>query len=357
MPCGLYIHVPFCVKKCSYCDFYSAPPDSGETLWRYTSAVIANIAPLTVSFDTVYFGGGTPSLLPAKAVYDILCAADIKDSAEISLECNPESVTAEKLADYRAAGVNRLSFGIQSLCDRELSAVGRLHNAADAAAAVKAAYKSGFDNISADLMLGLPYQTTETLNETLNGFFSLPLTHISAYMLKIEAGTLLSRSKTLCAAAADDDTLALFYEQTAERLEKAGFKRYEISNFAKNGYECRHNLKYWRCEDYIGIGPSAHSCFGGKRYAVSENTEIFLSSIPQRISVTDKDPCTPEERLMLGLRLAEGIDTAAFGEYGCRIKSLSKPLIQHGFLKESGTHISLTLKGCLVSNEIICRLL
>ncbi|MCC8042379.1 MAG: radical SAM family heme chaperone HemW [Oscillospiraceae bacterium] len=356
-PIGLYIHVPFCVKKCLYCDFYSLPLCSRESTVRkrYIDRVIANISAYSQHYDTVYFGGGTPSLLSVADFYRVLSAADIANGAEITIECNPESVTDEKLTGYHSAGINRISIGVQSFDDRELKMLGRAHDCDTAVRAVKGAYKSGFDNISVDLMLGLPFQSEKTVTDNIARAAELPVNHISAYMLKIEDGTPLLEDKALCDGV-DDDCTAMYYEKANECLEKHGYMCYEISNFAKKGFECRHNLKYWHCEDYIGIGPSAHSCFGGKRFAVPDDLDAFIGSDRQPVYVTDNSPCGEEERLMLQIRLREGICPEDFGAMGERIRKNAEPLISHGFIEIKDARLTLTVKGCLVSNEIICRL-
>lgn len=351
---GLYIHVPFCVRKCRYCDFYSGS-FSEEAAEKYTEAVIRNIAAYNIKADTVYFGGGTPSLLSPRQFDRILSAADISDNAEISIECNPKTADKKKLADFRSVGINRLSIGVQSFNDTELKAAGRIHSADEAADTILAAEKSGFENISADLMLGLPYQTPDSLNISLKRLAELPVRHISAYMLKVEENTPLAKDISLLENIPDDDGMADMYIQTCDFLNAHGLGRYEISNFAKDGFECRHNLIYWRCEDYLGIGPSAHSCCGGKRFAVDRNTDEFISSPRQIIHVTDDSPCGYGERIMLALRLREGINAEDY-PFSAELMKNAVPLEKGGFVKINGTNISLTDSGCLVSNEIICRI-
>lgn len=319
----------------------------------YVRAVIRNIKAAGLTYDTVYFGGGTPSLLTAEQISDILSAADISDGAEISMECNPESADYAHLCGLKAAGVNRVSFGIQSLNDGELAALGRLHNADKACEAVLSAYRAGFKNISADLMLATPMQTAESLNRTLDQLLRLPLTHVSAYLLKVENGTPLSFDKSLAEKLPNEDETADMYLTSAEKLSAAGFEQYEISNFARKGFECRHNLKYWKCEEYFGIGPSAHSFLDGERFYCPPDTEKFISDISQeRVSLgTGGDP---EEKAMLALRLTkEGLRLADFPES----ESRAEPLLKSGLVKKEQGALMLTAKGCLVSNEIICRLI
>lgn len=354
-PIGLYIHVPFCRRKCAYCDFYSLAA-SEDIIECYVKAVIRNIKAQSRRYDTVYFGGGTPTLLSAEQVFRILSAADIAEGAEISAEANPDSADTEKLSGFRSAGIDRLSVGVQSFDGRELAALGRLHSPAQAENAVKNARRAGFENISLDIMLGIPYQTAETLSETLKRTAELSPEHISAYMLKLEEGTPLAEDPDLINKAADSDTLADLYLQTVNSLEGFGYGQYEISNFSKKGFECRHNLKYWRCEDYIGIGAAAHSCADGKRFAVPRDMVGFIDNERQPVIILDDDPCTTEEKMMLSLRLAEGFPISEAGENSERILKAAKPLEANGFLTIGNGSISLTAKGFLVSNEIICRL-
>lgn len=350
MALGLYIHVPFCKRKCAYCDFYSqtdaAPAEA------YVRAVIRNIKHYNEKYDTVYFGGGTPSLLSPEMTGGILDAADIEAGAEITAECNPDSAEKNRLSGFRSAGINRLSVGIQSFDDRELAALGRLHNSAQAVQALKNAVSAGFDNISADLMLGIPFQTPHSLKKNITMLVSLGVTHISAYMLKIEEGTPLFSDKDMINRCADDDLTAELYGIAAEEMKKEGFYRYEISNFSKKDRECCHNLKYWRCGDYIGIGPSAHSCAYGKRFAVKSDLNGFIADNVQKTYVTEEEPYSEEERLMLSLRLSEGYDTGG----SLKMLNAAKPLEKGGFLTVSDGRIRLTDKGVTVSNEIICRL-
>ncbi|MCI9410157.1 MAG: radical SAM family heme chaperone HemW [Oscillospiraceae bacterium] len=348
---GLYVHVPFCKRKCLYCDFYSAADMSRAD--DYVRAVIRNIKAAGLTYDTVYFGGGTPSLLTAEQISDILSAADISYGSEISMECNPESADNAYFCGLKAAGVNRISFGVQSLDDGELAALGRLHNADKAREAVLSAYSAGFINISADLMIAIPMQTAESLDRTLDSLLRLPLTHVSAYLLKVEKGTPLSFDQTIAEKLPNEDETADMYLNAAKKLSAAGFDQYEISNFARNGFECRHNLKYWRCEEYFGIGPSAHSFLDGVRFYCPPDTEKFISApLQEKISLGtggDRD-----EKAMLALRLTkEGLRLADFP----KAESRAEPLLKSGLVKKEQGALMLTAEGCLVSNEIICRLI
>ena len=353
---GLYIHVPFCVRKCPYCDFYSVTDIS--LAQQYTDAVVRNIKAQSISADTVYFGGGTPSLLTAEQLYTILSAVDISDGAEITMECNPNSVTPQYLAEIKSAGINRVSFGVQSLDNAELKALGRLHNSDEAESAILAAYNAGIENISADIMLGTAYQSSVSLHNTIERLTSLPLKHISAYMLKIEAETPYGKNSLLTSLLPDDDTTADLYLQTVRELEDAGFLQYEISNFARSGYESRHNLKYWRCEEYYGIGPAAHSYVDGVRKACPRDIAAFIRSEvqPENITGTGGDM---EERIMLALRLTqEGIDLNDLPQASSdNVQKCIKPLLSAGLMRQNGSRIMLTAQGCPVSNEIIYRVI
>ncbi len=344
-PIGLYVHVPFCVKKCPYCDFYSVP-HSGWKTDEYAAAVIRNLKRYGLQYDTVYFGGGTPGLFPYQ-IGQILGAADYTKDAEITVECNPDSVDECALLYLKKSGVNRLSFGVQSLSIEELSALGRTHHPERAKAMIRRASGLGFKNISADLMLGIPRQTEQSLSHTIEELVQLPITHVSAYILKIEPNTVFGKKPP---ELPDEDAQAALYLQAVELLAQHGFAQYEISNFAKSGFESRHNLKYWRCEEYVGIGPAAHSYFGGKRYAVPRSFAQFLENEAQPEQLTDDAPDREEERIMLGLRLTEGIPlTPALTE---RLAQIPNHLYQ---IRDN--RLSLTPEGFLVSNEIISLLI
>ncbi len=348
MPKGLYIHVPFCVRKCRYCDFYSVTDLSLTE--AYTKAAARNIADITEEFDTVYFGGGTPSLLSAGQIYRILSAAKISPDAEISMECNPNSVTENYLNEIFRIGVNRLSFGVQSFCDNELKMLGRLHTSAEAISAINSAHAAGFENISADLMLAVSGQTKESLLQNLDVLRTLPLTHVSAYMLKVEEGTPLARDEKLLAEIPDDDITAEMYLLAVEKLESMGFEQYEISNFAKKAFECRHNLKYWRCGEYYGVGPAAHSFVSGERYCCPKSIEDFIFSESQGKIPLEKGG-SESEKAMLSLRLTkEGISEKSMSETVCKNAEV---LVQKGLMKKEKDSFMLTPEGCLVSNQII----
>lgn len=366
-PKGLYLHIPFCKKKCAYCDFYSACVSDGM-LDSYTESLIREIKnwggvlrrPV---FDTVYFGGGTPSLLGERlaAVADAVYSAfEITSGAEITLELNPtgdSSKTSDFMKTARKSGINRLSVGAQSGSDRELKLLGRTHTAADTLAAVSAARKAGFDNISLDLMLGLPGSDIGTLSKSIDFVLSAEPEHISAYILKIEENTYFYKMRESLSLP-DDDSAADQYLYMCERLEKSGYTHYEISNFCLTGRESRHNLKYWRCREYLGIGPSAHSFINGKRFYYPRDMKAFIKGTKP---VYDGNGGDAEEYIMLRLRLAEGLDIkeleSRFGINADKIRKAVVPLKKAGFLKTGDSTIRLTDKGMTVSNSIITKIL
>lgn len=350
---GLYIHVPFCLSKCPYCDFYSIKYNK-ETADSYANAVIRNIRHYGGKFDTVYFGGGTPFLLWDK-ICEILKFTDITKDAEITVEANPCTVDAEKLAVLRSSGVNRISFGVQSLCENELKALGRRHDSVIAINAIKTAKEQGFDNISADIMLGTPEQTLLSVISTVQRLSELPLTHISAYMLKIEKGTPFANAKL---NLPDEDEICSIYLKATELLNNLGFNQYEISNYAKKGFYCRHNLKYWNCEEYLGIGPAAHSYYNGKRFFVTRDLNTFISCEHQK-TTDDEKPGGYEEYAMLRLRLTEGLSLSEYEALGGDAEALKRALstIPSEYFSIDGDTVSLTPDGFLVSNTIIGKLL
>jgi oxygen-independent coproporphyrinogen-3 oxidase len=271
-PIGLYIHIPFCRKKCGYCDFYSITDLSFAE--KYTEAVVRGIlfykSTYGLRFDSVYFGGGTPSLMTARQIEHMVEAGSPERNAEISMECNPNSVGTQFFSDVKAAGINRASIGIQSLSDGVLKTLGRLHSAAEAEAAIAHAAAAGFDNISVDLMIGVPGQHSlksdiERLSALKNTDGKHIIKHISAYILKVEEDTPFADIPA--ENFPNEDTVSDIYLETVAELEANGFCQYEISNFSIPGFECCHNLKYWECKEYLGIGPAAHSYIDGRRFA------------------------------------------------------------------------------------------
>ena len=355
---GIYIHVPFCAVRCPYCDFYSLRYDRNAAE-RYTEAVCRNLnaLPAGLPCDTVYFGGGTPSLLPpahiARMLHTLRARVCLASSAEITLEANPLTAVPERLSAWAEAGVNRLSLGIQSFDAETLRQLGRRHTPQQAIRAAESAKEAGFANLSADLMLGLALQTPELLRRELETALSLPLAHLSVYLLKIEQNTPFAASHP---ALLSEDAAAERWEQMHNILTGAGFLHYEISNFARSGFESRHNLKYWQCAPYYGIGPAAHACRDGKRLAVVRDLAAFCDAETQPETVTDADPLTEGERIMLGLRLAAGIRLRDYPQYGEVLRRAARPLIPQ-YLTLTGDTLAMTPQGWLVSNAVLAQLL
>lgn len=339
---GLYFHIPFCKNKCPYCDFYSVK--YCESAARdYCISLCDEIAKYIGEFDTVYFGGGTPSIIAPELICTVLDAArkqfDIDKNSEITIECNPREDLKESFDLYRKSGINRISIGMQSAVDKERFALGRAAGKAEVARTVTDAKAAGFDNVSLDLMLGTPHQTLATLDETFDFIDKMQVQHISAYMLKIEDGTKFAEMRDKLPLP-DEDEVSEMYLKTIRTLGELGFKQYEISNFAKDGCESRHNCKYWALAPYLGIGKSAHSFWNGRRFYYDENMQ----------PIDDGEGGGKDEQIMLGLRLTKGID-----------KSLvSKPyahLVKMGLLRKTENRIALTPEGMLVSNVVINELI
>lgn len=339
---GLYFHIPFCRSKCPYCDFYSVKYDKSQSE-KYVDRLIDEIKKYNGSFDTIYFGGGTPSILEPELIEKIISASksqfDIEKNVEITVECNPSTNLERDFEKYAEYGVNRISLGMQSARNEERFALGRVAGKSEVAKAIGDAKKSGITNISLDVMLGTPKQTLNTLDETFEFIDKMNVTHISAYMLKIEEGTKFFELKDRLELA-DEDIVAQMYLKTVDSLKSLGFNQYEISNFSKIGYESRHNLKYWELNEYLGIGATAHSLWGGKRFFYDKNFSIIDDGIGGTI----------EERIMLGLRLNKGIDKSL-------IKKDFSQFIKMGLIEDLGKKIALTPDGMLVSNTIINELI
>lgn len=311
--------------------------------------------------DTIYFGGGTPSFFGGERIKTVIdCIKENYElvSPEITVECNPSSVSDEFFRVLSEAGVNRLSMGMQSAVDSERKALGRLSGKEEVRKAISLSKKHGIDNISLDIMLGVPNQTMESLNESIDFLISSDIKHISAYMLKIEEGTPFYKMQQSLELP-DEDTVSEMYLHTVRRLSEAEFSQYEISNFAKEGFESRHNLHYWRDEEYLGVGPSAHSFLNGKRFYFERNFKSFLSS---PFTIDDGEGGSEEEYIMLALRLSEGLSKERFKERFGRypdniIFERAKELEKHGLVEVTEETVSLTPEGFLLSNTIIGKLL
>ena len=368
---GLYIHIPFCRTKCLYCDFCSfVSRDDGERE-RYVDALLREIHERGTdkyAVDTVYFGGGTPSLLSSQQIGRILSAVrenfKLTDDVEITLECNPMTHLddgKEYFSAIHRLGVNRLSLGVQSALDSELKLIGRRHTFEEAKRTFSCARESGFDNISIDLMFGIPSQTVKSLDYSLDEFISLGAEHISIYSLQLEEGTPLHRMQSRYEIA-DDDAVADMYAAINQKMKGAGYIHYEISNFAKDGKESRHNSKYWRLDEYLGLGLAAHSDFGGER---SENSCDLSDYLEGKYYLSGNEIGKAErevEFIMLGLRMKEGISKSEFFErfkidfdekYGEKVKNLAKL----DFISDSPEKFALTEKGFAVSNMILSQIL
>ena len=366
---GLYIHIPFCKAKCAYCDFYSLA-HSEEKMDAYMAALLRHleeVAPRAAGMqvDTVYFGGGTPSYLGAarlcRILQTVLRRYDVARDAEITLEANPDSAGDWKeLRRLRRAGFNRLSLGVQSTDDALLRRIGRIHTYEQVQQAVTAARKAKFTNLSLDLIYGLPGQTMEDWQRTLADAVALGPEHLSCYGLKLEEGTpLWQQRQTL--TLPDDDAQADMYLYTVAALGEMGYEQYEISNFAKPGKESRHNLKYWRMEEYAGFGPGAHSDFGGVRYGYVRDIDSYIAGrLVLSESETDSTLARDYEYVMLSLRTAAGIDRQTFEKrYRQRFQPMEALFEQYekaGLALPTEGGWRLTPKGFLVSNSIIAAL-
>ena len=327
----------------------------------YVDALLQALAGFSAALpgppDTVYFGGGTPSLLTPAQVERLLAAAAPRPGAEVTLEANPETVTPEQLRGYRAAGVNRLSIGVQSARDSQLRTLGRPHTAHQAAAAFEMARQAGFANLSGDIMLALPHYSRAEFDETLALIRAGGATHISAYLLKIEPGSAFGRRPP--EGLPDADEAAGFYLYAVEQLAAAGYRQYEISSFARPGFEGRHNRIYWDCGDYLGIGPAAHSCLAGKRFYYPADTAAFIAGTSR--PAPDGD-CGAEDYLILQLRLSSGLDLAEYQRRGGPAfmphqRAFLAHCQQAGYLTLTPDRLTLTPLGMIVQNAILEELI
>jgi len=371
-PIGLYLHIPFCAAICNYCNFNRGLHDEGLRR-RYVDALVADIrrqAAPGVAADSIFFGGGTPSLLEPGEVGRILAACRdsfaLSGDAEITLEANPESASVEVLQGFRAAGINRLSFGVQSFHDAELQRLGRLHSAATARLAVTRARAAGFDNLSLDLMMWLPGQSKTDWLGSVDALIEVGPDHASLYLLEIYPNAPLKDEMARAGwSVAPDDDAAEMYLEGLERLDRAGYRQYEISNVARSASRrARHNLKYWQEGEWIGFGCGAHSTYAGERWRTLNSTGEYVDRIIAGADVRlDRRSLDPEERLeealFMGLRLVEGLDLFAihqrhnvdiWARYGQDLASF----VQAGLLvHEPGRRLALTRTGMLLANEVM----
>jgi oxygen-independent coproporphyrinogen-3 oxidase len=377
---GIYIHIPFCICKCVYCDFLSAPADD-KTKEEYTAALRREIEQTAkklknkYTVDTIFFGGGTPTCIKAENITDILSdiyrVFHVAENAEITIECNPGMLDGRKALKYRQAGINRISFGLQSVHDHELKMLGRIHNMNQFTESLNTARNAGFDNINIDIMSALPGQTFKDFKETVDTVIALKPEHISAYSLIVEAGTKLCENLDTYPALPDEDTERAMYDYARNTLENAGYIQYEISNFARKGRECRHNLAYWERKNYLGFGTGAASLFENKRYTnISDlKTYIGLLSASNVVSGFDLKSLRAEntvlttaeqmeEFMFLGLRKTKGIKMSEFYKtFHTDIENVYAEVIEknvrYGLLVKEGDSLYLTPRGREVSNVIM----
>lgn len=363
---GVYIHIPFCKRKCSYCAFSSFSNMENEKD-KYISSLINEIKDFSQTgkrnVDSIYIGGGTPSLLSKEQISTIFNTLKesfiIENNCEITIECNPNSLTEEKLITYKNLGVNRLSIGVQSLNDEDLSFIGRLHDSKTAISAIRLAKAVGFDNISVDLLIGLKNSTSESFLSQLEMLIKEDVKHISTYMLQVEENTpLASQVKNNPDLLPSDDECVDIYSKTANFLQLNGFLRYEVSNFAKKGYESKHNLKYWSGENYIGFGLSAHSYINKTRFANSNNFEDYYSrKLALKENLTTSQLI--EEHIMLGLRCKNGIDLNYLKNlnYDLENNKTLNDFVEKNILIKQNNKVFINPEYYGVNNYIIVQLL
>ena len=373
---GIYVHIPFCVSKCAYCDFYSLPCEKQKITdglkADYVRALVRDMEQTAhmhenAVIDTVFVGGGTPTLLPVSAIYELTGALknifDLSEIKEFTFEANPATFDTEKLNVMRECGVTRLSIGMQSACDNELSALGRIHTFSDTQKAVELARSYGFDNLNLDIMYGIPYQTKESFLSTLEKAFELSPEHVSVYGLQLEEGTPLCKNRKSYAFPTEDEECEMS-SLIPHTLKKHGYHRYEISNYAKAGFECKHNLAYWTQGEYLGFGCGAYSFVNGERYYRKKDIKAYLACRDfNTLTVTDErltEKDKVEEFIMLSLRLASGVSIENLENMTDGAKTYierAKKFVKLGLMKETDAHISFTDEGFNVSNGIIAEII
>ena len=370
-PIGLYVHIPYCVRKCNYCDFCSLPVGSDNSVPdEYVDRLIREIrtykAENKVLLSTVYIGGGTPSLLTEGQLEMIFAAIsdsfDISDEAEITMEVNPGTLTFEKAVAIKNVGVNRVSIGLQSIHENELKKLGRIHNCQEFLASYKLIRDVGIRNVNIDLMYGIPYQTSDSFASTLNEIGALAPEHISAYGLIVEEGTPFGNEGNSLPLPTTDEECDM-YDICRSVLSSFGYNHYEISNYALPGYESRHNLLYWHMNEYIGVGVAAHSYYGGKRYSnTADVNEYITSPSTKHIVIEETDDDLKYEYAMLGLRLKEGVSLSEYSaKFGVSFTEGKEDIIarlsREGLLRLTDDRISLTERGFYLSNAILVEIL
>ena len=364
MPCSaapfsIYLHIPYCPAKCRYCDFFSRP-GCRAVPQDYCDALLRELRKNTRRPNTLYFGGGTPALLSPAQAAALIEAADPLPGAEITLEANPDVVTPETLKGFRTAGVTRISFGVQSADDAQLRRLGRTHTAAGAAQALDWAVQAGFDEICGDIMLALPGYSNAEFDRTLALLKDGGCTHISAYLLKIEPGTAFFKHPP--ADLPDGDAAAGFYLYAVQRLTEEGYPQYEISNFAGPEHRGRHNLLYWDCRDYLGLGPAAHSCLDSVRSFWPAGPGAVDDFIAGTLEPRTEGVCDAEDYLMLRLRLRDGLDLEQYaarsgGALNPRQRAFAGQCAAAGYAEFDGRVLRLTPRGLLVQNSIVSELM
>ncbi len=376
MTSGVYIHVPFCKSRCSYCDFATDVYRGRAAVDRYVNALVKEISDPnsefpnpTAQIETLYFGGGTPSLLSPRQLESIVSAVSdrfaLADDLEFTLEMNPATVTPEKLRAYRSIGVNRASFGVQTFNNRDLKLLARGHDATDARLTYIHLREAGFENVSFDLIAGLPGQSIDDWQTNLEEAVALAPEHLSLYLLEIHEGTPLAEQlRSQRRPVPDEDVAAEMYELMLEMTASAGLDQYEISNFARSGFESRHNSKYWTLDPVFGFGVSAHSFDGRERYSNERDTNLYVNAIESGASaVVAREPAElRSEFVFLGLRMMRGVDFAEYerrfgedlrvrnGEGIDRLSSL-------GLIVADERRMKLTRRGALLSNEVFAEFL
>ena len=373
---GIYVHIPFCVRKCAYCDFVSYAGER-EAMPRYVDAVVKEArtaAPLCAGkrVTSVYIGGGTPTLLPTKLMANILAALrsnfDIDPAAEISCECNPGTVDATALAGLRGNGVSRLSIGVQAAQDALLRRIGRIHTVCEAERAFRAAREAGFCNINLDLMYGLPGQTAQMWRDTLDWAIGLAPEHLSLYSLILEEGTpLYQRVESGAETLPDEDAVLDMLRLSDDITASNGYSKYEISNYSRPGCECRHNVLYWLNGEYLGLGCAAHSRLGMKRLYNHSSLGEYIDAVERRGTATaGETELSPEDdafdTLMLGTRMLEGVERAEYaarhGEAAlARLEPKLRELQKRGLIADDPRRIRLTREGLLLQNSLLVELM
>ncbi len=366
---GIYVHIPFCKRKCNYCDFYSIKWDR-EVEERYIKSLVKEINSyngMEYIVDTIFFGGGTPTIIKheniERIMHEIKNSFKVDKNSEITIEANPNTLTYENLSAYKKAGVNRLSIGVQSLSNEILANIGRLHNSEEALLAIRRAKESGYENINVDIMFNIPGQTTKDIEETVSKIIHEDVNHISFYSLKLEKGTpLYLMEKDHKIFMPEESIEREMYYTGRKIMEDRKIYQYEISNFAKEGFECKHNLKYWNQEEYIGFGPSAHSFLNNERYSNICNINEFCDNADKNIfnrSIHESlnDEALEFEYIMLKLRLTDGLNLNIFKQkfnvdFNKKYNKQIKYLIDNKLLIYNEENIKLTQLGMDVSNFV-----